>query len=74
MNRREFKDEVIKILMSKTFDSDDMRGMHLFETFDLKNYRVQEVEGDKGSWYEVASMTLNELLDDIYEVIYESSN
>lgn len=71
MNRKEFKDEVIKILMSKTFDGDDM---HLFETFDLKNYRVQEVEGDKDSWYEVASMPLNELLDDIYEVIYESSN
>ena len=73
MNRREFKDEVIKILMSKTFDRFDS-DMHLFETFNLKNYRVQEVEGDGNSWYEVASMPLNELLDDIYEVIYESSN
>ena len=69
MNRQEFKDKVIKILMRKTFDDDDM---HLFETFDLKNYRVAEME--EGGEYEVASMPLNELLDDIYEVIYESSN
>ena len=67
MNRQEFKDEVIKILASKTFDRFDS-DMHLFETFDLKNYRVQEVEGEE-CYYEVASMPLNELLDDIYEVI-----
>ena len=66
MNRREFKDEVVKILMSKTFDGD---GMHLFETFDLKNYRVEEVEGEE-CYYEVASMPLNELLDDIYDNLY----
>ena len=65
MNIKEFKNEVINILMRKTFDGDDM---HLFETFDLKNYRVQEVEGEE-CYYEVASMPLNELLDDIYEVI-----
>ena len=67
MNRREFKDEVMKILATKTFDGENM---HLFETFDVKNYRVQEVEGENNSWYEVASMPLNELLDDIYTLVY----
>lgn len=67
MTREEFKDiAALNILLNQKFGNLGV----LFDTEDISRYKI--VQYDEEEWDVEASMPLDEFLDELYEVIYES--
>ena len=63
MTREEFKNTVLNILLNETFGHIGM----LFDATDMERYQIAQY--DEENWDVEASMSFDEFLDELYEVI-----
>ena len=69
MTREEFKDTVLNILHKQT-EYFLGKNIKLFTADDIERYKVAQYDEDE--WDVEAAIPLDEFLDELYEVIYES--
>lgn len=66
MTREEFKDTALNILLHERFGDLGV----LFDTEDMSRYKIAQY--DEEDWDVESSMSLDEFLDELYEVVNEN--
>jgi hypothetical protein len=65
LTRKEFKDTVLDILLNEKIGN-----WRMFDADEMSRYKIAQY--DEEDWDVEAAIPLDEFLDELYEVIYES--